>query len=271
MLRSAKSVSVIVPTRNEVENIVPLVSQIVATGVPLCEILFVDNDSTDGTRDVIRSLASNHPIRFIEQDRTKPGLAAAIIAGAEVADGEFLLTMDADLSHPPDRINDLLAPLLAGTADLVIGSRYVDGGSTMGWPLWRRMLSRAGSALAYPLTGIHDSMCGFFAVTRTRLLEIAPSATGFKIVFETIVRSRSSLRVREIPIAFQNRVRGRSKMSFGIAVLFFCQWLMAVFRCAVRRRKVQEDSKCRPHHQDHHIVEPPPPERACAGGTAPKS
>jgi dolichol-phosphate mannosyltransferase len=140
-----------------------------------------------------------------------------------------LLIMDADLSHPPERINDLLAPLQAGVADMVIGSRYVEGGSTPGWPFWRRMLSRAGSGLAYPLTGVHDCMCGFFAIARSRLIELAAPAVGFKIAFEVIVRGRPTLRVIEIPIAFRDRARGRSKMSFGVALRFFWRWLIALF------------------------------------------
>ena len=230
----AKSVSIIVPTRNEAENVAMLVSHIVASAVAFHEILFVDADSTDGTRDVIRSLTGNHPIRLIEQGQAEPGLASAIMLGAEAAEGELLLIMDADLSHPPKRINDLLAPLLAGTADMVIGSRYITGGSTPGWPLWRRRLSRAGAALAYPLTAVHDSMSGFFAIARSRLLEVAPPTVGFKIAFETIVRAGSTLRVREIPVEFRDRARGQSKMSFGIALRFFSRWLTAVVRRALR-------------------------------------
>src|SRR2546430_10757392 len=123
------SVSIIVPTCNEAENVASLVSQIVSRPVALQEILFVD-DSTDATRDVIRSLAANHPVRLIEQDPARPGLAAAVMSGAEAATGTFLLIMDADLSHPPQRINDLLAPLLTTTADMVIRSRHLLGGST---------------------------------------------------------------------------------------------------------------------------------------------
>jgi dolichol-phosphate mannosyltransferase len=230
MSASDPSISIIIPTRNEVENIAPLVSQIVAAAVPLHEIVFVDADSTDGTLDIIRSLAAIHPIRLIEQNPAAPGLAAAITAGAAAAKGELLVVMDADLSHPPERINDLLAPLRAGEADLVIGSRYVTGGSTPGWPIWRRMLSRAGSGLAYPLTGVHDCMCGFFAIARSRLLDLAGPAIGFKIAFEIIVRGRPALRVVEIPIVFRDRARGRSKMSFGIALQFFCRWFLSVCR-----------------------------------------
>src|SRR5712692_1220649 len=226
----AKSVSIIVPTRNEAENVAMLVSQIVSSAVPFHEILFVDDDSTDGTRDVIRSLTVNHPIRLIEQDHREPGLASAIMSGAKAAEGELLVVMDADLSHPPERINDLLAPLLAGTADMVIGSRYITGGSTPGWPFWRRMLSRAGAALAYPLTGVHDSMSNFFAIARSRLLELAPPANAGRIAFEVIVRARTTLRVLEIPIVFRDRERGRSKMSFAIAFRCFYRWLLAVFR-----------------------------------------
>jgi dolichol-phosphate mannosyltransferase len=222
-------VSIIVPTLNEEQNILPLVSEITACAVSFREILFVDDHSTDATRDNIRTLAESQPIRLVEQDGAGPGLAGAIMAGARTARGEILLVMDADLSHPPDRIKDLVAPLLAGKADLVVGSRYVKGGSTPGWPVWRRVVSRTGAVLAYPLTGLHDSMCGFFAIGRSRLLELAPQTSGFKIVFETMVRARGTLRVGEIPIVFRERVRGKSKMSFGVALRFFCHWLRAMF------------------------------------------
>src|SRR5438445_13492511 len=235
-------VSIIVPTRNEAENIAPLVEQIVSSAAPFHEILFVDDDSTDGTRNAVRLLAARYPIRLIEQDRAEVGLAAAIMSGARAAQGEILLVMDADLSHPPERIKDLLAPLFAGGADLVVGSRYVKGGSTPGWPIWRRLMSRTGAALAYPLTGLHDSMCGFFAIGRSRLLELAPHTSGFKIVFETMVRGGDMLRVREIPIAFRDRAHGKSKMSFSVALRFFFRWLRAIFQYVARGGRSRENS-----------------------------
>lgn len=228
--QATKSVTIIVPTLNEVENVGELVSKIVASAIPFHEILFVDNDSSDGTRDLILSLSSSYSIRLIDQDWAVPGLAAAIMQGARAAEGKLILIMDADLSHPPERINDLLGPLLDGTADMVIGSRYVEGGSTAHWPLWRRALSRAGSAMAYSVTGVRDSMGGFFAIERARLLEITPPAVGFKLAFETIVRANPPLRVREVPIEFRDRVRGQSKMSFAIAIRFLGRWFLAVFR-----------------------------------------
>jgi dolichol-phosphate mannosyltransferase len=242
---SSQSVSIIVPTRNEVENISPLVSQLVAQGIPFLEILFVDDDSTDGTRESIQSLSRTHAIRLVEQKRDEPGLAAAIMSGAVAAEGDLLVVMDADLSHPPDRIKDLLAPVQAEMADMVIGSRYIKGGSIPSWPLWRRIVSRAGSALAYPLTKQQDSMSGFFAIARLRLLEINPPTVGFKIAFETILRGGADLRVSEIPIAFRDRVRGQSKMSFGVALRFFYRWLLAVFR-----RALSPNPKARPAKSD---------------------
>jgi dolichol-phosphate mannosyltransferase len=233
---SEKSISIIVPTLNEEENIEPLLSQITECAVPFREILFVDDHSTDATRDRVRTLAERHPIRLIEQDGADPGLAAAIMLGARAARGEILLVMDADLSHPPERISDLVAPLLAETADMVVGSRYVKGGSTPGWPLWRRTMSRVAAMLAYPLTGVHDAMGGFFAIRRFRLLELAPPTSGFKIVFEVIVHSNGTLRVREIPIAFRNRIRGKSKMSLGVALRFSLRWMRATLRHLARGR-----------------------------------
>src|SRR5437762_4969612 len=242
MSASASSVSIIVPTLNEEANIAPLVAQIMASAVPFREIVFVDEGSTDATRDMIYALAGRCSLRLIEQDGTELGLAGAIMSGARVAQAEILLVMDADLSHPPERIKDLLAPLFAGTADLVVGSRYVKGGSTQGWPTWRRMVSRAGAALAYPLTGLHDSMCGFFAISRSRLLELAPQTSGFKIVFETMVRARGSLRVHEIPIVFRERVHGKSKMSLGVALGFFLRWLRAIFEHLIHGMPPRERS-----------------------------
>ncbi len=228
--------AIIVPTLEEVDNVVPLVEQIEQTKVPFGEIIFVDDGSTDGTRERIRALTTAHRVRLIERNGAERGLAGAIIAGANASSADLFVAMDADLSHPPEKIPALIHPILTNEADLVIGSRYIPGGATPGWPAWRRFLSRVASALAYPLTGVHDSMGGFFAIRRECLLRFANQAAGFKIVFETIVRGRIILRVREVPIVFRDRARGVSKMSFAQAVRFAFAWLRAIGRRITERR-----------------------------------
>ena len=230
------SISVVVPTLNEVENIEPLVRRIIQS-TPACEeIIIVDDGSQDGTPAAVRAQAATAPVRLIERVQPRLGLSGAVLEGARVAHGEILVVMDADLSHPAEDIPNLLAPILDGRADMVIGSRYVRGGTTPGWPVYRRIMSRLAAGIAYPLTGVHDSMCGFFAIRRPLLIELAPSATGFKIAFETIARGRDNLRVIEVPIAFCDRARGASKMNWRVALLFSLRWCAAASRVILRRR-----------------------------------
>jgi dolichol-phosphate mannosyltransferase len=225
-----QSVTSIVPTLNEAENFELLTRRIMASGIDPLEIIFVDDGSTDGTGERVRKLAGEFPVSLVLRENPTLGLSGAVVAGARVAAGDLLVVMDADLSHPPSRIPDLVRPVQVGDCEMVIGSRYVRGGTTPDWPLWRKIMSRAASALAYPLTRVHDSMCGFFAIPRPLLLELAPAATGFKIAFEIIVHGGPGLRVREIPIAFRDRARGASKMTFRIAAVFFIRWLAAIVR-----------------------------------------
>jgi dolichol-phosphate mannosyltransferase len=233
---AAGSVTIIVPTLNEAENVEPLVQQIVAAAPHCAEIIIVDDGSTDGTRERVLELVSAAPVRLLARDQPTLGLSGAVIAGARSATSEVLVVMDADLSHPPSEIVRLAEPVLNGRADIVIGSRYVRGGTTPGWPIYRKLMSRVAAGLAYPLTGVHDSMCGFFAIRRTRLLELAPAATGFKIAFEAIVHGGRELRVLELPIAFRDRARGTSKMNLAVALVFSARWLAAASRVLTRRR-----------------------------------
>ena len=232
-----QSVSIIVPTLNEVENIEPLIDQITASGIAPLEIIFVDDGSDDGTCDRIRGIAVEVPVRLVLRENATLGLAGAVVAGARVAGGELLVVMDADLSHPPARIPDLVAPLQARACEMVIGSRYVSGGIIPNWPLWRRIPSRVVAAFAYPLTHVHDSMSGFFAIPRQLFLKLKPdAAAGFKIAFELIVRGGRTLRIKEIPIAFVERERGKSKMTFRVVIIFVMRWLGAIVRRLTRCR-----------------------------------
>ncbi|MBV9008119.1 MAG: polyprenol monophosphomannose synthase [Verrucomicrobia bacterium] len=227
--------AVIVPTLNEAENVETLLAQIEATGVPFSEVIFVDDGSHDGTREIVRELTNAHPVRLLAREGGERGLAGAIVAGANVCAADIVVVMDADLSHPPEKIAALVQPIVHNEADLVIGSRYIRGGDTPDWPLWRRVMSRAATLLAFPLTGVHDAMGGFFAVRREALLEYAGNATGFKIAFEMLVRSRRKLRVLEVPIVFRDRQRGKSKMSIGEATRFGFDWSRAVLRRMFQR------------------------------------
>jgi dolichol-phosphate mannosyltransferase len=221
---------IIVPTLDEAENVGPLVAQIEQAGLAFHEIIFVDDGSTDGTREKIRALAESHRVCLLAREGGERGLAGAILAGANVSSADVIMVMDADLSHPPEKMSELLQPVLNDEADLVIGSRYIAGGATPDWPLWRRAVSRLASVLAFPLTGVRDSMGGFFAVRRDCLLQFATDAVGFKIAFEMLVRGRKKIRVREVPIVFRDRQRGKSKMSTGEAIRFARGWMGAVVR-----------------------------------------
>ena len=208
-------VSIIIPTVNEADNIDPLFERIFAAGLPenvSLEIVVVDDSSTDDTRNRVRIWAGLKPVTLVcREDRA--GLANAVVAGAKAATGEYVLVMDADLSHPPEKIAEMIQPLLDGRCDMVVGSRYVEGGATPEWPVARKIASKLASLPAYLFTDVNDPMAGFFATTRQRLSTLRTDVPGFKIGFEVIARGGDQLSVHEIPIVFHDRFEGFSKMS----------------------------------------------------------
>ena len=218
-------ISIIVPTLNEAENVDQLIGDILGATSALgqVEVIVVDDGSTDGTRQRLMAWeadpSARGAVRLLPRDGER-GLAKAVLAGAELARGEIIVVMDADLSHPAQRIPDLVKPILDGTSDMAVGSRYVPGGSTPGWPAYRRLMSRAAALLAWPIADVRDPMSGFFAVRRERLLEAGARAEGFKIGLEVLVRSGDVLRVTEVPIEFRDRTRGRSKMGWRAMVAY---------------------------------------------------
>lgn len=223
--QASPEVTVIVPTLNEEENIVPLISRILAvagkTNFKL-SILVVDGGSLDGTREAVRHLAASAPVRLVESDGGR-GLAGDVLLGAEEAASDIVVVMDADLSHPPEALPDLVRPLLVGTHDMAIGSRYVPGGGTPGWPWRRRLASRAATLLSWPLVSAKDPMSGFFAVRRDLLRDLGRGASGFKIALEILARSDDTLRVAEIPIKFVDRAHGESKLGVGTILSYLHQ------------------------------------------------
>jgi dolichol-phosphate mannosyltransferase len=162
------SVSIIVPTLNEAENIAELLSRIASSCLSAAytiEVVIVDDASTDGTCDRVEQNQTGLSVQLVRRVG-KRGLASAIVDGAKVATGDIVLVMDADLSHPPEAIPALIAPLLNGTCDMAIGSRYIPGGTIPGWTIFRRIASRTATFLAWPLCDAKDPMSGFFAVRR---------------------------------------------------------------------------------------------------------
>ena len=209
-------VSVIVPTYCEADNLPTLIPRIsdALNGAGMCgEILVVDDNSPDGTEQVCTGLSAEYPVRLIVR-RAERGLSSAVIDGMRQAQGAVLVVVDADLSHPPEKIPELVRAVQCDGADFAIGSRYVAGGGTdEKWGLFRWLNSKVATLLARPLTTARDPMAGFFALSRSKF----ESAThldpiGYKIGLELIVKC-GCRRIAEVPIFFGNRFRGKSKLS----------------------------------------------------------
>jgi len=179
-----------------------------------CEILIVDDDSRDGTDVAVQELAERHPVRLITRTGQRD-LSLAVVEGMRQARGQILLVMDADLSHPPEQIPQILEALEQPPTDFVIGSRYVSGGQTQeGWGVFRRLNSWVATALCRPLVGqVTDPMAGFFALRRDTFEQADPlNPIGYKIGLELMCRCRCR-NVREVPISFANRTCGQSKLN----------------------------------------------------------
>ncbi len=208
--------SVIIPTYGEAENLPLLVPRIAAAvndaGIRT-EILVIDDDSPDATPEVCEKLASEFPLKLIVR-KTERGLSSAVIAGMREARGDVLLVLDADLSHPAEKIPELVEALSKSKTDFVIGSRYVLGGETeAGWGLFRWLNSKAATLLARPLTSAGDPMAGFFALRReTFLTSEKLDPIGYKIGLELIVKCHCK-NVAEVPICFRDRQHGESKLT----------------------------------------------------------
>jgi dolichol-phosphate mannosyltransferase len=209
-----RSVTVVVPTFREVESVTELIERLRAlresTGLDL-DLLLMDDASGDGSAELVRGLRLPW-VRMIVRTG-KRGLSEAVLDGLRVATGDVLVVMDADLSHPPEKIPEMLDALEHG-ADLVVGSRFIAGGSTDDrWGFFRRLNSRVATLLAKPLTSLRDPMSGFFAMCRSTFeAGRGFSPVGYKIGLELLIKCRCR-RVVEIPIHFALRKFGRSKLS----------------------------------------------------------
>lgn len=214
-MASGVRVSVVVPTYNERENIDELLSRIDTSlrGINY-EVIVVDDNSPDGTAERVMELSSKYPVRLIRR-AGKFGLSSAILDGVKACRGDYVVVMDADLQHPPEVIKDLLR--CADECDVVIASRYVEGGGIAGFPLIRRVVSLGATYMARVLIPqarrVKDPLSGFF-LARKELIEKTELAvpSGYKTLLE-IISQHESLKMCEVPYVFRSRVKGESKLS----------------------------------------------------------
>jgi len=210
--------SIVVPTLNEADNIDQLLQGLESAFCDTAlaklhpEVVIVDDQSLDGTPAKARAWEDRLPITVIDRVG-KPDLSAAVLDGVDQAKGQWVVVMDADGSHPPSALPRLVAPLLDGTVDVVIGSRHVPGAQTINWPWHRHFTSRLATLLAWPFTEVKDPMAGFFATSREHLLGLSKRAAGYKILLELLVQGGDQITVKEIPIRFEDRSAGDSKLS----------------------------------------------------------
>ena len=208
--------SIVVPTYRESANISTLVERVQATLVETgieWELILADDDSNDGSDRVVAELAERLPARLVTRRAPSRDPSRSVLLGIRSARFDRIVVMDADLSHPPERIVDLIRALDAG-CEMALGSRYAPGGVVdRAWSPWRLLNSRLGTLLARPLTACSDPMSGFFAIDRHALPEpCSLQPIGYKIALELMVRGK--LQVEEVPIGFHDRTYGSSKMGF---------------------------------------------------------
>ncbi len=238
------NLAVIIPTYDEAENIAWIVGR-VRSAVPEATVLVVDDASPDGTGAIADELAAHDQSVHVLHRPGKEGLGAAYRDGMRwaLAHGhDVVVEMDADGSHRPEQLPSLLEAL--GSADVVVGSRWVPGGGVVGWPLWRRMLSRGGSAYARFALGVpvRDMTGGYRVFTSAALARLALDevlSQGYCFQIDMLWHARvAGLRIREVPITFAERERGRSKMSGAIvaeAMLRVTGWAVSSLPARIHR------------------------------------
>ena len=213
-------ITLVIPTYNEAGNIPILVEKVfkIFSDEKLeGKIIIVDDDSPDQTWKVAENLQDKYPNLKVLRRLEKRGLSSAVLDGFAMANTEIVGVIDADLSHPPEKIPELVAPIINGEADFTLGSRYIDQGGTKNWPLKRRLSSKIATLAVLGLTKVKDPMSGFFFLKKDLINNVELSPKGFKIGLEILVRGNCE-KVVEVPIVFRDREYGESKLSSNVIV-----------------------------------------------------
>ena len=213
-------VSIIIPTYNESENITQVLDSIgeyLPSNIQT-EVIVVDDNSPDGTGKIVEDYVNEASDKAgytidIMHRKTKSGLSSAILDGIENSSGEIVVVMDSDLSHPPKIIPQLTEEIRTSDYDIVIASRYTEGGEVSGWSTKRKLISKGATGIAKAGLGVNESdpMSGFFAFKRKILEGIKFDAIGYKMLLEILVKTKG-VKVKEIPYTFIDRTRGSSKL-----------------------------------------------------------
>ena len=222
--------SIVVPTYNERDNVLPLIREIEKhLDEYRFEIVIVDDNSPDKTWSYAAQLCSLRKVVVVRRLNMR-GLASAVIDGISFSRGEYVAVMDADLQHPPEYLRNMLNVVITEHPDLVIGSRYVSGGSVEHWSLARSLISRIAILLAKLLLpevrNIKDPMSGFFVVRRELVTVNKPKLKpyGYKILLEILVRCNPR-KIVEVPYKFRSRQHGKSKLSTKVVVEYIIHLL----------------------------------------------
>jgi len=210
-------ISIVIPTYNEKENILILIKKITTEfkkNKIKGEIIVVDDNSPDGTGKILDGWKKKQKNFKVIHRKGKLGLSSAVLEGWKIADGRVLGVMDADFSHPPKKIPEMYRIIKKNKADFVIGSRYIKRGKIEGWGIKRKIMSKVATLLARPFTKVKDPMTGFFMIKRECIKNVELNPKGFKILLELILKADYE-KIKEIPITFINRTKGKSKAESG--------------------------------------------------------
>uniref|UniRef100_Q07R11 Dolichyl-phosphate beta-D-mannosyltransferase n=1 Tax=Rhodopseudomonas palustris (strain BisA53) TaxID=316055 RepID=Q07R11_RHOP5 len=225
--------SVIIPTFNERDNVTPLFERLkLALAGIAWEAVYVDDNSPDGTAAMVRDLARRDSRARCLRRIGRRGLSGACIEGILSSSAPYVAVIDADLQHDETQLAKMLGILQSGEADLVVGSRYIEGGSADSFDKQRAGASALATTIARKVlrVDVADPMSGFFMVRRDRFEQLAPqlSTQGFKILLDVVATARGSLRIKEIPYTFASRLHGESKLD-SMVMLDFVGLVLAKF------------------------------------------